>query len=311
MTYIIYTSVTGLALFLLGMKFLTVGLKYLVSTQIKHKLKGMKINPLIGLLIGTITTLILQSSSGATIIMVGLVEAGILSIYQVTPMIMGANIGTTITAQLIAFNVGPLAPIILIIGIIFSIIKTPYSKFNLLGETMIGIGLLFIGINLLGQGLQPLQSILPFQNVISELGNKPVLGILMGFSTAAIIQSSSSGIAILQSMAIGNTISVSAAISILLGLNIGTCVTTLIASLHLGKAGKKTALVHLIFNTLGVILVYPFLQQLYNVAIFIAPYNPARQLAHCHTLFNVITTFFLLPFFPLIVKSVNFLIKES
>lgn len=303
------TAITGLALFLLGMKFLTMGLKYLISTQLKNKLSSMKINPLLGLLIGIVSTMLLQSSSGSTIIMVGLVEAGLLSIYQVTPMIMGANIGTTITAQIIAFNIGPLAPIILIIGIILSFTKLKRIKF--LGEVLSGVGLIFIGINLLGQGLLPLQSNLSFSRILAELGNKPILGVLMGFSTTAIIQSSSTGIAILQSMVMNKTIAVASAIPILLGQNIGTCVTTLLASLQLSSAGKKVAMVHLLFNTLGVIIILPFLKGLYQLASLMAPFNYARQLAHSHTIFNVATTLVLLPLFPLMVRVVNRTMKKQ
>ncbi|KAB3535394.1 Na/Pi cotransporter family protein [Alkaliphilus pronyensis] len=311
MNNIIYLCITGLSLFLLGMRLLTIGLKHLISKQLKARLKGLNINPFIGLLIGIITTMFLQSSSSATIIMVGLVEAGVLSIYQVTPMIMGANIGTTITAQLIAFRIGTIAPILLLSGLICTIIKTKNKKLFLFGETMMGLGLLFIGINLLGEGLQPLQHIIPLQRIMIEVGDRPFLGILMGFSTAAIIQSSSTGVALLQSMTVSKSITVSAAIPILLGLNIGTCVTTLIASINLSRAGKKAAIIHLIFNTLGAVIIYPFLQPLNKIAIIIAPFNLARQLAHSHTLFNVATTIVLLPIFPLIVKCVNFIIKDT
>ncbi|KAB3529838.1 Na/Pi cotransporter family protein [Alkaliphilus serpentinus] len=310
MIYSFTTAITGLGLFLLGMKYLTIGLKYLVSSQIKNKIKGLTIHPILGLFIGAVTTMLLQSSSSTTIIMVGLVEAGLLSIYQVTPMIMGANIGTTITAQIIAFNIGPLAAIILLLGVILTLLKAN-KKVQLLGEVLLGVGLIFIGINLLGEGLVPLKDFLAFKNVLAELGNRPILGVLMGFSTTAIIQSSSTGVAILQSLVMNNTIAVASAIPILLGQNIGTCVTTLIASLHLGGAGKKVAVIHLLFNTLGVIVILPFLHQLYNLAVFMAPTNYARQLAHTHTLFNVITTLLLLPLFPLMVKGVEKIIRDN
>ncbi len=299
----------GLGLFLLGMKFLTTGLKNLISGSLKHKIQNAKIHPLLGLLIGTLITILIQSSSGTTVLLVGLVEAGLLTLYQATPIIMGANIGTTITAQLIAFKIGKFAPFLLIVGVLLSMVEKR-RKVRILGETMIGLSLIFIGIDLLGKGLVPLQNYIRFGEILAELGNQPYLGMLMGFFSTAIIQSSSTGIAILQSLANNKNLSIFAAVPILLGQNVGTCITTLISSVNLSVIGKRTAIIHLLFNLLGVIIIFPFIGYLCRLTLLLAPYNPARQIAHAHSLFNIIVTLFAIPFSSWLVKLSCFIIKK-
>lgn len=304
------TGLTGLGLFLLGMKLLTTGLNRVTSSRLQRHLKRMKIHPLLGILIGIITTMLIQSSSGITVIIVGLVEANLLTLYQATPIIMGANIGTTITAQLIAFKVGRLAPFILILGLILSFIKKR-NKISLIGEVLVGFSLIFIGMDLLSQGVTPLQDIKRFQEILSVLGDRPFLGMLMGFSTTAIIQSSSTGIAILQSLARSNAISITSALPILLGQNVGTCVTTLLASLSLSSTGKRAAFIHLLFNSLGVIVFFPFINLLSGVAIKLAPLSPARQIAHAHSLFNIISTLLFIPLIGFFVKAAEVCVQKK
>ncbi len=296
------TALTGLGLFLLGMKLLTKGLNRVASSSFKQRLQKMKIHPLLGVAIGILTTMLVQSSSGITVIIVGLVEANLLSLYQAAPIIMGANIGTTITAQLIAFNAGAFAPFVLILGLILSFM-TRKTKISLIGEALVGLSLIFIGIDLLSKGVTPLQDLRRFQEILAVLGNRPLLGVLMGFSTTAIIQSSSTGIAILQSLAKSGVISLTAALPILLGQNIGTCVTTLLASVNLSATGKRAAFIHFLFNTLGVILFFPFIGLLATAAMKLAPLNPARQLAHAHSIFNIISTVLFLPFTGFFVRA--------
>ncbi|MBM7615907.1 Na/Pi cotransporter family protein [Alkaliphilus hydrothermalis] len=299
----------GLGIFLIGMRFLTNGLKSLTSGRLKHKIQNAKIHPIIGLLIGTFVTMLIQSSSGTTVLLVGLVEAGLLTLPQVVPMIMGANIGTTITAQLIAFQIGQFAPLLLITGVLLSMTEGK-RKLRLLGEVMTGLSLIFIGMNILGNGLAPLQEYMRFQEILAELGDTPIFGVLMGFCVTAIIQSSSTGIAILQSLAYNHTLNIFSAVPILFGQNIGTCVTTIIASANLSSVAKRTACIHLLFNLLGVILLFPFISYLCRFALLLAPYNPARQIAHAHSLFNVIITLLILPFRSLLVTAANLMIKD-
>nr|WP_051569199.1 Na/Pi symporter [Alkaliphilus transvaalensis] len=299
----------GLGLFLLGMKFLTTGLKNLATGRFKSKMQNTTIHPLMGILIGTFITMLIQSSSGTTVLLVGLVEAGLLTLPQAAPMIMGANIGTTITAQLIAFQVGKYAPLLLIVGVLLSMLDGK-RKMRLMGEAMVGLSLIFIGIDFLGKGLAPLQNFIRFQEILAELGHKPFLGILMGFATTAIIQSSGTGIAILQTLAINNTLSVFAAVPILLGQNVGTCITTLIASVNLSITGRRAAVIHLLFNFFGVLLLYPFLRYLTQAALLLAPVNPARQIAHAHSIFNIVATLLLLPFSTYLVKLSTLIVRR-
>ncbi|KJF26177.1 Na/Pi cotransporter family protein [Clostridium aceticum] len=300
---------TGLGLFLLGMKFLTEGLRQVTSSRLKHMITGLGLHPILGILIGMIVTALLQSSSGTTIIVVGLVEAQLLTLYQATSIIMGANIGTTVTAQLIAFQPSKYIFLPLLIGLLLSFHKTN-KKLRFMGETLLGFSLIFIGIDLLSKGLHPLQQLTRFQEILITFGQRPILGIIMGFCTTAIIQSSSTGVAILQSLAANKLISLSAAVAILLGQNIGTCVTTLLSSIHLTVIGKRAAFIHLLFNLLGVLIFFPFMGVLCGISQTTAPTNAARQIAHAHSLFNIFSTIVFIPFISLFVKLSNIIIKE-
>lgn len=300
---------TGLGLFLLGMRFLTDGLGKITSSRLKYMMKNLHMHPIVGIFIGIITTGVLQSSSGTTIIVVGLVEAKLLTLYQATAIIMGANIGTTVTSQLIAFNVGRYTFISLFIGILLSFHKKN-KRLRFLGETLLGFSLIFIGIDILSKGLYPLQDFPRFQEILLEFGKIPILGVVMGFCTTAIIQSSGTGVAILQSLASSHLISIPAAVTILLGQNIGTCVTTLLSSLHLSRAAKRAAFIHLLFNFMGVLIVFPFISILCGLALSLSPHNISRQIANAHSLFNIFSTIIFIPFIPVFVKVANFLVKD-
>lgn len=308
MLIVLSGTFTGLGLFLLGMKFLTEGLDEITSGPFKTIIRNIRFHPTIGIIIGIVATGLLQSSSTTTIIIVSLVEANLITLYQATPMIMGANIGTTMTAQLLAFQPNKYIFIPFFIGVIFSFYKRN-KKILFLGEILLGFSLIFIGIDLLGKGVIPLQNFIRFQEILWEFGKTPILGILMGFCITAIIQSSSTGVAILQSLASKGLISLPSAVAILLGENIGTCVTPLISSIHLSVMGKRAAFLHFFFNVIGVLLILPFINTLIHISYTLAPLNPARQIANAHTLFNVFSTIVFIPFIPLFVKLSNFIIR--
>lgn len=300
---------TGLGLFLLGMRFLTEGLHQITSSRLKNIMKNLKIHPIVGVCIGIITTALLQSSSSTTVIVVGLVEAKLLNLYQAASIIMGANIGTTITAQLIAFQTNRYIFVPFFVGLIFSFSKKN-RKLRFLGEVLLGFSLIFIGMDLLSKGVAPLQNKLRFQEILIAFGETPILGVIMGFCTTAIIQSSSTGIAILQSLASNGLISLPASVAILLGQNIGTCVTALLASIHLSSTGKRAALIHLLFNLLGVLVIFPFMDILCTISSVLSPDNAARQIAHAHSLFNIVTTILFLPFTAFLVKISKGIIRD-
>lgn len=309
MLEIISTTLIGLGLFLLGMKFLTEGLNRFASSRLRYMLMNIKFHPLLGVLFGTIITGILQSSSGITVLLVGLVQANLLTLYQATPIIMGANIGTTVTSQIIAFDIGKYAFIPFILGIILNIVPKN-KKIRYIGEVSIGFSLIFIGMDILTKGLSPLSEILRFQQILEEFGKTPILGILIGFSTVAIIQSSSTGVAILQSLANTKAISIYSAVPIMLGMNIGTCITAAISSLSLNRAAKQTAFVHLIFNIIGVLLIFPFINILCMISTSLSPLNPSRQVANAHIIFNIFNTLALLPFTNILVRISKTVIKD-
>lgn len=298
----------GLGLFLLGMKFLSDGLNQIAYGKLKYLLINLNIHPLVGVFIGIVITGILQSSSSVTVILISLVHANLLTLYQATPIIMGSNIGSSITAQLIAFNLGKYAFIPFILGVILNFMFKNKKK-RYLGETLIGFSLIFIGINILSSGLLPLKESLYFQNILQEFGNNPILGIISGFSAISILQSSSTGIAILQTLANNNLITIYSAVSIMLGMNIGTCVTAIIASLYLNKIAKQAAFIHMLFNITGVILIIPFINLLCTLSINSAPLNPSRQIANAYTFFNVFSSLILLPFSNNFVNVVKRIIK--
>ena len=308
MSTILSGTFIGLGLFLLGMKYLTEGLNRIISGPFKNMMKNIKIHPIFGVFIGFVMTGLLQSSSTTTVIIVGLVDSGLINLHQATPMIMGANIGTTITSQILAFQPNKYIFIPFFIGIIFSFFKRN-KKIVFLGEVLLGFSLIFIGMDLLGKAVIPLQNYIKFQKILWEFGKNPILGILIGFCITAIIQSSSTGVAILQSLANNNIISLPTAIMILLGQNVGTCVTALISSIHLSLMGKRAALIHLFFNIMGIILIFPFINILIQISYTLSPLNPSRQIANVHTLFNIFSTIILLPFRSILVKISAFIVE--
>jgi len=305
---VITTFITGLGLFILGMHQLSTGLHTTTTQRFKSMVSNYKLNPFIGVLIGALSTAVIQSSSGTTIILVGLVDAKILNLYQAASIIMGANIGTTITAQLIALDISKYLSLVIVIGLfLLFFFKKKYSS---LGTALIGFSLIFIGIENMQSSLHPLQDIARFQEILVELGKVPIFGVLIGFLVTAIIQSSSTGVALLQSLAANSLLPIQSAISILIGLNIGTCVTTMISSIPLSKSGRRAAIIHLLFNILGAIIVFPCINYLAKIVIMLSPINLTQQIAHAHSLFNIISTIIFIPFIPLFVKLACRIVKK-
>lgn len=299
----------GLGLFLLGIRFFTEGLNHFVSKKFKHMLINLKTHPLLGVLTGCIITGILQSSSATTVILVGFVQADLLTLYQAAPIIMGINIGTTVTSQLIAFNISKYSFILFLAGVLISLMSKNKKK-HYIGEILMGFSLVFIGIELLTKGLLPLKNALKFQQILGQFEKSPLLGILMGFLAISVLQSSSTGIAILQTLTGTGSMSVYSAVTIMLGMNVGTCITAIISSLPFGKSARQTAFIHFFFNMAGLILVFPFLNLLCRISINLSPLNLSRQIANAHTIFNVFSTLILLPFTKVFVNAAQLIIKK-
>ncbi len=288
-------ALAGISIFFLGMNMISDGILSLATRRLKVILSTFTSNPLVGILCGALITALTQSSSGTTVMVVSLVNGGVLNLYQATAVIMGANIGSTITAQLISYDFFVIIPHVLFLGILLYHLKlTPIMRE--LGRFLIGFALLFLGIRVMIVSLYPLKNLLEFQHMLFSVGNHKLLGILLGTLTTGIIQSSSTGIALLQGLSYQGLINLSQALPILMGQNIGTCVTTLLSSLASDKNGKRAAIIHLLFNLLGTIILFPFMDLMASLIIQISPDLVARQIANAHTLFNILVVLLLLPF---------------
>ncbi|MDD2481549.1 MAG: Na/Pi cotransporter family protein [Lutispora sp.] len=293
----------GLAIFLYGMKIMSDALQKAAGDRMKKLLEVLTRNRLLAVLVGTAITTIIQSSSATTVMVVGLVNAGIMNLSQSVGVIMGANIGTTVTAQLIAFKFSNIIPYTLIAGT--SLILFSKKKSNRqLGELLLGFGLLFFGMNSMSDAMKPLKEIPQFTQFMVDLQHNPILGVFAGFILTAVIQSSSATIGILQALAIQGLVPIEAALPILFGDNIGTCVTALLASIGANFTAKRAALMHLIFNIVGTIIFLIILRPIADL-VKITSLDEVRQIANAHTFFNLANTFVQLPFAGFLVTIVT------
>ncbi|MCA0637593.1 Na/Pi cotransporter family protein [Clostridioides difficile] len=299
---IIISLMGGLGLFLYGMNLMGEGLQKSAGTKLKKIIKLLTSNLFMGVLVGTGVTAVIQSSSATTVMVVGFVNAGIMTLKQAIGVIMGANIGTTVTAQLVSFDLTGMAPVALGVGIIlYSFGNKPRIK-NI-AEILIGFGILFTGMDFMKMAVEPLRDYQGFTDLLVTFGRYPLLGLLLGFGITAIIQSSSASMGMLVALAAEGLVPLSAALPILYGQNIGTCVTSLLSSIGANKNARRAAMMHLIFNVLGTVIFLIFLNKpVVSMVTSWDPSNVARQIANTHTLFNIISVLILLPFTSLIIK---------
>ena len=284
----------GLALFLYGMQMMSQGLEAAAGNRMKQILEKLTANRFLGVAVGAGITAIIQSSSATTVMVVGFVNSGMMTLQQAVWIIMGANIGTTITGQLIALDVGAIAPLFAFVGVamVMFLKKQKYTHF---GQILAGLGVLFIGMGMMSGAMEPLQQSEAFINLMTTFSN-PALGILAGAVFTAIIQSSSASVGILQALAVSGLIGLDGAVFVLFGQNIGTCITAVLASIGTNRNAKRTTLIHLMFNVIGTViftvlcLVTPLVSFMESITL-----NPAAQIANVHTLFNIVTTLLLLP----------------
>lgn len=286
----------GLALFLYGMQMMSTNLEAAAGSRMKQILERLTANRLLGVCVGAGITAIIQSSSATTVMVVGFVNSGLMTLKQAVWIIMGANIGTTITGQLIALDIGALAPLITFVGVAL-ILFVKKKKVQFAGGIVAGLGILFLGMGMMSESMIPLRESPAFVRMMTKFSN-PMFGILAGAVFTAIIQSSSASVGILQALAVSGLIGLDSAVFVLFGQNIGTCITAALASIGANRDAKRTTLIHLMFNIIGtavftsVCLMIPFTQWVAGLT----PANPAAQIANVHTLFNIVTTLLLLPF---------------
>ena len=286
----------GLALFLYGMQMMSSGLEAAAGNRMKRILERLTANRFLGVLVGAVITAVIQSSSATTVMVVGFVNSGMMTLRQAVWIIMGANIGTTITGQLIALDVGALAPLFAFVGVAMVVfLKRP--QIHHYGNILAGLGVLFIGMDMMSSSMAPLRDWPVFVEVVSTFSN-PVIGILVGALFTALIQSSSASVGILQALAVGGVIGLDSAVYVLFGQNIGTCITAVLAAIGTSRNAKRSTVIHLIFNLFGTVLftVICQLTPLTEFMVGLTPGNPAAQIANMHTLFNIVTTVLLLPF---------------
>ncbi|MBP3908751.1 MAG: Na/Pi cotransporter family protein [Turicibacter sp.] len=300
---------SGLALFLFGMEFMGDGLENAAGSRLKSFFDKAITNPLKGALVGTIVTAIIQSSSATTVMVVGFVNAGLMSLYQAVGVIMGANIGTTITGQLITFKIDDYIPLFIIIGAAL-ILFMKQEKRKEIGKIIFGFGLLFMGLSQMKDAMSPIAQTTFFQDLILTLEGNMFLGILVGAIMTAVVQSSSASTAILLSLAATGAISLQVAIPILFGNNIGTCVTALLSSLNANKVAKKAAFIHLSFNLIGTLIFLPLINILSQVVMYMGG-DIDKQIANAHTIFNIVNAIILLPFAGVFVKLANLALKDK
>lgn len=289
----------GVMIFFWGM-FTMTHVSGLSGNRLKKIIARLTTNPFLGIAVGLLVTALTQSSSGITVMVVSLVNSKIMNLYQASYVIIGANIGTTFTGQLVTFDFWRIIPHLLIIGVLLFYINFN-SPSRYMGKFFIGFSLLFLGIKVMVYCLEPLEQMMGFKELMLSIEDQKLKGIFIGTITTAIIQSSSTGLALMQGLGFQSLITIFQAVPIILGLNIGTCVTTLISSIAADKNGKRAAIIHLLFNIIGVGLIFPFISLFSNFIYTLTPFDTVKQIANAHTLFNVLNTIILFPFIPLLV----------
>lgn len=293
---IILGIAAGLGLFLFGMSVMSEGLQKTAGRRLKSFIERMTRNRFIAVIAGTIVTMVIQSSSATSVMVVGLVNAGIMKLSQAVGVIMGANIGTTITSQLISLDVNMIAPILVMVGMVVKMTSKVETRKHI-ADILIGLGVLFIGMNLLRDSLSPLREVAWFRDLLVSFQHNPIMGILAGFGITLILQSSSASMGILVALAAEGLIPLASALYILYGDNIGTCTTALISSIGSSANAKRVGIIHLTFNILGTIIFSLILGgPIARLVAMIDPGNVARQIANAHSLFNFINVILLFPF---------------
>lgn len=292
----IFGLLGGLALFLYGMELMSKGLELFAGDRLRVIVEKMTSNFFKAVIVGTVVTAIIQSSSATTVMVVGFVNAGIMNLYQAVGIIMGANIGTTITGQLVALNISTLAPLIAFIGFVLFTFSQKKSK-RYLGQVIIGLGFLFMGMEFMSTSMEPLREYPAFIELMTKFSN-PILGVLVGAGFTAIIQSSSASLGILQAIANQGLVPLSSSMFIVCGFNIGTCITSVLSAIGSSKNAQRAAAVHVLFNLIGTIIfiILTFFIPIEDIIIKITRNNPAAQIANLHTLFNIGTTIILCGF---------------
>lgn len=292
----------GLGLFLYGMKLMGESLELAAGSRIKEMTERLTTNKYMGAVLGCAVTAVIQSSSATTVMVVGFVNAGIMNLSQAVGIIMGANVGTTVTGLITAINFMAIAPVAVFIGVAM-IMFAKKNNTKHIGQIIAGFGILFIGMETMSTAMEPLGESTLFQDVITNFQN-PLVGLFAGMIFTAVIQSSSATVGVLQSLALSGLIDLNSVVFVIFGLNIGTCVTAMLSSIGTNKTARRAAVVHLLFNVLGasiftvLTIITPFAQLIMNFS----PDNVLFQIFMVHIIFNVVTTGLLLPMSGVLIR---------
>ena len=300
----------GLALFLHGMQMMSSGLEAAAGNRMKSILERLTANRFMGILVGALITTAVQSSSATTVMVVGFVNAGIMNLNQAVWLIMGANVGKTTTGLLIALDVGALAPLVAFAGV-FMMVFLKKPNLQHMGQLLAGLGILFIGMDIMSASMEPLREIPAFVNLMATLSN-PILGIAFGAVFTALIQSSAASVGILQTLAAAGVVEFSGAVYVLFGQNIGTCITAIMASVGTSRDAKRATCIHLLFNVFGTVL-FTILVMVFPLTSLIESLipGPMAQIAAMHVFFNLATTVLLVPFGDALVRLVTRLLPDT
>ena len=313
MTEIILGLMGGLGLFLYGMKLMSDSLEKAAGAKMRSILEFFTKTPLRGILVGTLFTAIIQSSSAATVMVVSFVNSGLMNLYQAAGVIMGANIGTTITSQLIAFNLSELAPVIIMAGIIM-LMFCKKTKVQRTGEVLLGFGILFMGLNAMSTSMAVLKESPKVVEIMGSLDSH-FLALFVGIVVTAVLQSSSATVGIILLLANQGLLEMRICFFIILGCNIGACVSALLAGLGGKRDAKRAALIHLLFNIIGTIIMYVVisvgLEPITGFIENISGHNPGREVANTHTLIKIVEVLMLAPFNRQLVKLTGFFVKKE
>lgn len=305
---IIISVIGGLGLLLYGMSLMGEALQKAVGNKMRDIIGALTKNKYMGALVGCVVTILVGSSSATTVMTIGFVNAGVMTLDQAVGIIIGSNLGTTVTAQLIALNLDAIAPLVAGIGVFVILLSKSKKRMRSIGEIMFGFGLIFLGMSMMKSGLEPLQNEPWFTEFFYKLDN-PFVGLLVGLGLTTLVQSSAASIGLMQALAAEGFLTINQAFPVLFGDNIGTTTTGLISSIGTNRNGKRTAFMHFMFNVVGTILFMTLLRiPIQRVVIYLSPDNPARQIANAHTLFNLVNIFIQLPFSSFLVKAARFFV---
>ncbi len=299
---IAFTTLGGLGLFLFGIQIMASGMQKAAGDRFRRIVELLTNKPVLGVFTGILVTILVQSSSTASVMVVGFANAGLMNLSQAISVIIGANIGTTVTAQLVSFEIWVIALPAIGLGSLLNFFgRRRFQRY--LGQTVLGLGLLFLGMITMSDGMSPLRTLESFHEMLMQFSRYPLLGILAGATFTALIQSSSAATGVIIALTVQDLIPFDAAVPVILGTNVGTCVTAILASIGANVAARRAAAAHVVFNLVGVVLVLIFLTPFTEIIVYTADSVP-RQVANTHTAFNLFNTII----FLVLLKYFNSLI---